>query len=86
MLELLLRRQDEVPCAVDPDIFNEKLRTSDVLLVDLKSKNIYFSLKHDFLLANHIHYLLDNLKMLGLYLYNLIIGHKSVNMLSILNK
>jgi len=26
------------------------------------------------------------LKMLGLYLYTLIIGHKSVNMLSILNK
>jgi len=28
----------------------------------------------------------SNLKMLGLYLYTLIIGHKSVNMLSILNK
>jgi len=26
------------------------------------------------------------LKMLGLYLYTLIIGHNSVNMLSILNK
>jgi len=30
--------------------------------------------------------LLYILKMLGLYLYTLIIGHKSCNMLSILNK
>ena len=63
MLELLLRRQDEVPCAVDPDIFNEKLRTSDVLLIDLKRKIFHFSLKHGFVLANHIHYLLGNLSI-----------------------
>jgi len=28
----------------------------------------------------------ENLKMLGLYLYTLIIGHESCNMLNILNK
>jgi len=63
MLKLLLHRQDEVPCAVDLDIFNEKLRTSDVLLIDLKRKNFHFSLKPGFVLANHIHFLLDNLSI-----------------------
>ena len=36
-----MRRQDEVSCTVDPDIFNQKLRSVDVLLVDLKYFHIF---------------------------------------------
>ena len=50
-----------------------------------KATSYYIQTQHVFVLNVQIYYC-NLLKMLGRYLYTLIIGHKSCNMLSILNK
>ena len=68
---------------------------------EMKHKNIVFFLNVCFVMVLYVflcrsvckflygttgHFVMVLLKMLGLYLYPLIIGHKSCNILSILNK